>query len=272
MDVSRLTIVGSTFDRDGSLTVRAAIPGDELAAMRAVFTALVPAIVSRRRAGNVLSEVTGAARTHGPLAAIARHPRFGALAAAALGAPRVQLLQESLLYKPPYCGGSVEWHQDHTYVGYLTPPRVVSLRIPLYPEDEGNGCMRVVDGSHAWGPVGEVRALREKRVTSLVRSLDAAQRNALAHARSLVLAPGDVSIHHCLTVHSSTHNRSSRARRTIILRIFDADCRLVSARLPQGAERYFPTDKHGRLSTDEFPLVHVGGAKRPCVQRRAASA
>jgi ectoine hydroxylase-related dioxygenase (phytanoyl-CoA dioxygenase family) len=76
-----------------------------------------------------------------------------------------------------------------------------------------------------------------------------------------VLAPGDVSIHHCLTVHSSTRNRSGRARRTIILRMFDADCRLVSTRLPMGAERYFRTDNHGRLATSAFPLVHAGAAK-----------
>ena len=36
----------------------------------------------------------------------------------------------------------------------------------------------------------------------------------------------------------------------------DADCRLDSARLPAGAERYFPTDADGRLVTSAFPLVY----------------
>jgi hypothetical protein len=39
---------------------------------------------------------------------------------------RVQLLQDSLLNKPARAGASVDWHQDLTYVGFLTPPRTVA--------------------------------------------------------------------------------------------------------------------------------------------------
>ena len=63
------------------------------------------------------------------------------------------------------------------------------------------------------------------------------------------IAPGDVSIHHCLTLHGSGPNRSGRPRRTIILPMFDSDCRLDAARLPKGAEHYFPTDGDGALAT-----------------------
>jgi ectoine hydroxylase-related dioxygenase (phytanoyl-CoA dioxygenase family) len=73
----------------------------------------------------------------------------------------------------------------------------------------------------------------------------------------LVLAAGDVSIHHCLTLHGSAPNTSARPRRTIILRMFDADCRLDPAKLPPGAESYFPTDAEGHLATSSFPLVHI---------------
>jgi ectoine hydroxylase-related dioxygenase (phytanoyl-CoA dioxygenase family) len=258
MVCSATAVIGSEFDRDGSVVVRAAIARGRLSAMRKLFASVVPDTASRRRGGRELREVTGAARTHAGLAKIARDPALGALAAAALGARRVQLLQDSLLCKPEYNGAAVEWHQDYTYVAFLTPPHVVTVRIPLDVEDESNGCMRVVDGSHAWGPVGRGRALRAERVTSLARNLDAAQRDALTRARSLVLKPGDVSIHHCLTVHSSAPNRSDRARRTIILRFFDADCRLVATRLPLAARRYFPADRDGHLAADAFPLVHAG--------------
>jgi hypothetical protein len=250
-------MMASSFERDGSATVRRVIPPAEVAAMQAVFTAMLSTRTPPRRAG-VVWEVAGAAATHAPLAAIARDPRFGRLAAAALGVSRVQLLQDSLLYKPPRTGGSVAWHQDYTYVGFLTPPQVVSVRIPLHAEDDENGCMRVVDGSHTWGPVGDVRAFRETGVTSLVRRLDAGQRRALARARPLVLEPGDVSIHHCLTVHSSPRNHSNRPRQTIVLRLFDADCRLAPERLPRAARRYFLVDESGRLEGAAFPLVYDG--------------
>jgi len=40
----------------------------------------------------------------------------------------------------------------------------VTIRIPLDLEDERNGCMRVVDGSHAWGPVGRMKVLQKQRI------------------------------------------------------------------------------------------------------------
>lgn len=245
-----------SFERDGSLVVRGVVAGAELPPMHAVFAAIIPDDAYPAGPTGIVREVTGAARAYEPLAAIAKDPRFGAIAAQALGARRVQLLQDSLLYKPAREGGAVEWHQDQTYVGFLVPARVIAIRIALHDEDDDNGCMRVVDGSHGWGAVGNVRALSEASVESLVPELEAAQRAAIENARSLVLAAGDISIHHCLTLHASTPNRSERPRRTIILRMFDADCTLDRARLPAGAEAYFPTDGAGHLDAASFPIVH----------------
>lgn len=244
----------TNFERNGWTVARNVLAADEVARMHDVFTTLIPEVTYPRGPDGVVWEVTGASRAHAPLDAFARDPRFGALVANALGASRVQLLQDSLLYKPAHDGGPVEWHQDHTYVGYLTPPRVVSLRIALLPEDTHNGCMRVVDGSHAWGPVGDVRALRESRVDSIAAGLSDMQRAALAAARSLELAAGDISIHHCLTLHGSAPNHSGRARRTIILRMFDGACELDRSRLPPGAEQYFPT-LGNHLAPSAFPIV-----------------
>jgi len=249
-------VIESDFARDGWVIVRGVVAADEVATMREVFASLIPeGNHYPPRADGVLWELTGMAARYPPLAQIARDPRFGALVTAALGCPRVQLLQDSMLYKPARDGGGVEWHQDHTYVGFLTPPRVVALRIALMPEDERNGCMRVVDGSHRWGPVGSVRPLTEARVDSLLPSLSDPQRAAIADARPMILEPGDVSIHHCLTLHGSAPNHDDRPRRTIILRLFDAECRLDPARLPDGAAHHFPTDEGGHLDPAAFPVV-----------------
>jgi hypothetical protein len=244
------------FDRDGWMVARGVVPSDELTTVHEVFTSLIPENASvPSGADGALGEITGASRAYEPLMRIACDRRFGSLAAAALGASRVQLLQDSLLYKPARDGGRIHWHQDYTYVGFLTPPRVVSLRIALLPEREDTGCMQVVTGSHHWGQVGDVHALTESRVDSLLPSLSAEQREAVACATPLVLEPGDVSIHHCLTVHGSGPNRIGQPRRTIILRMFDGDCRLDATRLPKGAESYFPTDADGGLATSAFPVV-----------------
>ncbi len=244
--------MNAEFARQGWRVVRNVIDADELARMHEVFTTLIPEITYPRGPDGTVWEITGASRGYEALAAIARDRRFGALVADALGASRVQLLQDSLLYKPAHEGGPVEWHQDHTYTGYLA--RVATLRIALLPEDADNGCMRVVDGSHTWGPIGDTRVLTESRVDSIANALSPAQAAALADARHLELAPGDISIHHCLTLHGSAPNHSGRARRTIILRMFDGDCPLDRARLPPGAEQYFPTE-NDRLSPSAFPIV-----------------
>jgi ectoine hydroxylase-related dioxygenase (phytanoyl-CoA dioxygenase family) len=236
--------------------VRGVVAPEELAGIRAVFEALIPENIGLAARGDgQIGEVTGASRVHEPLARIASDPRFGALAAAVLGAARVQLLQDSLLYKPTRDGGEVHWHQDHTYLGFLSPPRVVSIRLALVAEHEGSGCMRVVSGSHRWGQVGDVRALTESSVASLLPLLTTEQRDQVNAATPLVLDAGDVSIHHCFTLHGSGPNRSGAPRRTIILRMFDAGCRLDRARLPVGAEHYFPATPAGGLDASMFPVV-----------------
>ncbi|CAN5802971.1 hypothetical protein BH11MYX3_BH11MYX3_15410 [soil metagenome] len=245
------------FQRDGHTVVRGVIPRAELAVFCDVFLAAIPELAYPRGPDGIVRELTGVARSYEPLARIAQDPRFGALVAAVLGTSRVQLLQDSLLYKPAHDGGSVAWHQDRTYIGYLVPAHVATLRIALLPEDEDNGCMSVVDGSHHWGEIGIDQSLTAQSVGSLLPSLTPAQRERVTAARSLPLEPGDVSIHHCLTLHGSRPNTSARPRRTILLRMFDAACRLDRTRLPAGAEPYFPTDADGHLDPAAFPIVHA---------------
>jgi ectoine hydroxylase-related dioxygenase (phytanoyl-CoA dioxygenase family) len=244
------------FERDGHVIVRGVVPPSEIAALRDLFVSIIPPVPYPAGPDGIVRELTGLARGYPPVVPIATDRRFGALVAEALGAKRVQLLQDSWLYKPPHEGGSVELHQDRTYIGYLVPARVATLRIALEPEDDGNGCMRAVDGSHRWGAIGDDRSLVAQSVTSLVPTLSAEQQAHVAGASALALQPGDISIHHCLTLHGSARNASERPRRTIILRMFDADCVIDRARLPAGAEAYFPTDAGGHLDPSAFPIVH----------------
>jgi ectoine hydroxylase-related dioxygenase (phytanoyl-CoA dioxygenase family) len=256
-------VIAAEFERDGHVVIRGVIPPAELAAFHDVFMSLVPELPYPPGPDGVIRELTGLARQYEPLLRIACDRRFGALVAQALGAARVQLLQDSLLYKPAREGGSVEWHQDRTYIGYLEPARVATLRIALVPEDEHNGRMLVVDGSHRWGAVGLDRSLTATNVASLVPHLSVDQQAEVARARSLPLAAGDVSIHHCLTLHGSPPNHGAAPRRTILLRMFDATCRLVPAKLPPGAEPYFPTDAHGHLAEAGFPVTYMESGQPP---------
>jgi ectoine hydroxylase-related dioxygenase (phytanoyl-CoA dioxygenase family) len=67
---------------------------------------------------------------------------------------------------------------------------------------------------------------------------------------------GDVTIHHCLTLHGSDPNRSSRPRKTIVTHLFSGDCRLVPDRLPAAQLHHFSTDEDGHLTAPAFPQLY----------------
>jgi ectoine hydroxylase-related dioxygenase (phytanoyl-CoA dioxygenase family) len=69
------------------------------------------------------------------------------------------------------------------------------------------------------------------------------------------LTPGDVSIHHCLTLHGSDANRGESARKTVVTHLSGGSCRLVRERLPATALAYFATDADGRLTDESFPAL-----------------
>ncbi len=197
-------------------------------------------------------EAAGLSRAHPVLAEHARDARIGALVAELLDSDGVQLLQDTALVKPARVGGSVAWHRDHTYTGYLTPARLVSVRLALGPCTRASGCLEVIDGSHLHGATGELRAFTEGGVVEL-----AEDRAHEWHDRvvALELAPGDLSLHHCLTLHRSGCNTSPHTRKTLVTRLFDASSTLLADQLPEAARGQFPTRDGAHLDPAVFPLV-----------------
>jgi phytanoyl-CoA hydroxylase len=239
------------FAEHGWLVVRAAVPparARELEqAVDAIYHAHSPALPGQ------VWEVAGISRISPPIAEHAHDAAIAQRAGEALGCARVKILQDTVLVKAARIGGAVAWHQDHTYTGYLDPARVVSVRLALTDCSLDNGCLEVIDGSHAWGLLGDVHALTETHVADALGPAAARWRDRVV---PIELSPGDLSIHHCLTLHRSGENQSPRTRKTLITRLFDAACRLVRERLPVGAEAYFPTDDDGCLADAAFPVVY----------------
>jgi phytanoyl-CoA hydroxylase len=239
------------FAEHGWLIVRRAVPrqrAEELErAVDQIYGAWPPV------AAGLVWELAGVSRMS---AAIAEHVRNAAIAqrvAESLGCARVKLLQDTVLVKAAHIGGAVAWHQDHTYTGYLDPPRAVSVRLALTDCQRDNGCLEVISGSQTWGLLGDVRALTENHVADALGPQAARWHDRVV---ALELAPGDISIHHCLTLHRSGENRSAAARKTLITRLFDGDCRLIREHLPAGAAAYFPVEANGTLADTAFPVVY----------------
>lgn len=244
------------FREHGWCVLRGVVCADALRDVEAAFDAVMSPWMATRAAG--LWQLPGGARAGDELLA---HLRRGGLAervAGLLGAASLRLLQDTLIVKSAGSQQPIAWHQDYNYTGFLTPERLVSVRLAVTREDEANGCMKVVDGSHAIGLVGELSvfsdALTEVHLEDLPEPWASEHE---ARTVSLELEPGDVSVHHCLTVHGSFENGSDEARKTIVTHLFDGACRLARERLPEAAQGHFVTDDAGRLVGEGFETFYT---------------
>lgn len=123
--------------------------------------------------------------------------------------------------KPPKIGKPTPPHQD-AYYFMLKPPEALTMWLALENVDEENGCVRYIKGSHILGmrshdgtnTLGFSQAITDFGTTS-----DMLQEVAVP-AR-----PGDLLIHHAMTIHRAGANKSERSRRAIGLIYFAASAR-----------------------------------------------
>lgn len=128
-------------------------------------------------------------------------------------------------YGPDY-NYRVSWHQDIDSWG-LEPPVALTVWYAIDRSDEENGCMQVIPGSHR-------AALREHDTTTLEDGnllgrgqhlvVDSAE---AARARSIVLEPGEISVHDAAVVHASVPNGSTRRRCGLAIRYVPTHVRQV---------------------------------------------
>jgi ectoine hydroxylase-related dioxygenase (phytanoyl-CoA dioxygenase family) len=241
----------AAFQARGWMVLRGIVSGGDLVALNRAFDALIgpcdegQGVVQRPHAGH--ADRTFLRHLHGGVAAIACE---------LLAVPSVQLLQDALLFKSPARRtGSIALHQDYSYTGYLDRPSGVAVGLALNDATVDSGCLYVVDGSHAWGLVGGLHLFASALQPDLEARLTPAQRARVAEATiPLEVRAGDVTIHHCLTLHGSRGNADDRPRKTVIAHLIDGDSRLIPDRLPPGAEPYFPLDADGHLAASAFPV------------------
>ena len=146
---------------------------------------------------------------------ISADARLVAIATALLGAP-ARAFGCTYVVKPARTGLPALWHQDgHPWRTSLGIASAVTLWLALDAADGGNGCLRVIPGSHS-RPAEPLRPNTD--VPSVFGwEIDPARVDD-ARAVDIVLAPGDASAHHPDLVHGSDANRSDRPRRALAIR------------------------------------------------------
>lgn len=151
--------------------------------------------------------------------AIFRHPLFEryvkddrilAIASAVIGRG-FEVQHTKLNAKPPGGrGGAVPWHQDFPYFPH-TNYDLPAVLIHLDDEDETNGALRFIPGSHAWG----VLPHHDTDGNFLYQAEE--QAGCDAHPSVLLKVPaGTVSVHHSLALHKSDDTTSGCERRLLV--------------------------------------------------------
>jgi len=163
--------------------------------------------------------------------------------------PDVALFSSHYFCKMPRTGRPVLWHQDGAYWP-IRPMNVVTLWVAVDESDRGNGCLKLVKGSHLL-ELEELKKVEPGASGGTPDVLgfathgdqDASRLGEVVH---LELGPGDVSIHHPNTIHASEPNTSDRRR-----------CGLTV--------RYIPTSV--RCFMEEQPVLLLRGQAVPGVNR-----
>ena len=155
----------------------------------------------------------------------------------------IALFATHYLCKPPRTGRPVLWHQDGAFWP-LEPMEVTTLWVAITASDSGNGCLRVVPGTHRQ----ELAGMQEREDVDSVLGRETAHVVDETRAVDLELRPGDVSVHHPSIFHASNANTSDRWRRALTIRYIPTSTRitdpaaaspfLLRGRAPDGVNAY----------------------------------
>jgi len=129
--------------------------------------------------------------------------------------PDLIVWNASFFIKEPHTEDFISWHQDLTYWG-LTDSHEVTAWVALSPSTPESGCVKFVPGSHTSSIVEHRDTFDENNLLSRGQELavDVNEDDAV----SVVLQPGEMSLHHGQVFHGSHKNQSDYRRVGLAIR------------------------------------------------------
>jgi non-heme Fe2+,alpha-ketoglutarate-dependent halogenase len=181
---------------------------------------------------------------------LARHPRILDAVEAVLG-PDILLTGSSFFAKNARDPRFVSWHQDAAYFG-LSENAQVTAWVAFTPSHTGNGCLRVLPGSHLRGNLHHEERMSKDNLLARGQTLvDIREEEAV----DIVLEPGEFSLHHVMTAHGSKANLSDDRR--IGLAFFYMPTRVTSIRGRRNALLVRGTDAYDHWDPDPKPRIDL---------------
>lgn len=213
-------LVGQYWD-DGYLFPIQAIPAAEAAAARAELEGIerdwldngLPQPLNTYKRVNAHVVMPFAAR-------LARDPRVLDVIEGVLG-PNILVYAAEFFIKEPRTKHIVSMHQDLTYWGLGATQGLVTAWIALSPSTPASGCMDFVRGSHKNPILPHEDTFDDNNLLSRGQEIrvDVADEDKVA----IEIHPGQMSMHHGLTIHGSGPNTSDDRRIALVVRYCTPD-------------------------------------------------
>lgn len=247
IDSSTSTDLQATFDQNGCVALPSFLSDAEVDSLTEHLSRFISDIVPTMPREHVFYEEKGKVETLKQLQALHSHDeyfrdlfsngKFPELASALLDDDVVPVNMQ-YFNKPAGVGQPTPAHQDGYYF-MLQPCEAVTMWLALDHVDAENGCVRYVLGSHRDGmrPHSRTETLGFSQGISDYPSPNDVAAEVAFHAK-----PGDLLVHHALTIHRADGNRSSNRSRRAIGLIYYAK----SAQVDQGAKAEYQS----RLTRD----------------------
>ncbi len=153
---------------------------------------------------------------------LALQPIIGAIAARLAKTKRIRLLDDQLVYKPPQDKNgksAVGWHADRAYWSTCSSDNLLTAWIPFHDCDESRGPLVVLDGSHKWSGIQDTRFFNNPNLKEMEQQF--CQEGRKIVKVPMTLKKGQVSFHHCWTLHGSYPNYSNSFRLAIAVHLQD---------------------------------------------------
>ncbi len=151
---------------------------------------------------------------------IARHPAILDVVEGILG-PDILIYAAEFFIKEPRTESIVSMHQDLTYWGLGAIDGLVTAWLALSPATAASGCMDFVRGSHKQPILPHEDTFDANNLLS--RGQEVKVDIAEEDKTPIMLEPGEMSLHHGLTIHGSGPNGSGDRRIGCVIRYVRPD-------------------------------------------------
>ena len=184
---------------------------------------------------------------------LALQPIIGAIAARLARTRRIRLLDDQLIYKPAgfVTNGAVGWHTDRAYWPNCTSDEMLTAWIPFHDCNEATGPLVVIDGSHKWSGLEDLRFFNRQDLEDVEAKFRRDGREVVRVP--MTLRKGQISFHHCRTIHGSYPNRSDAYRIALAVHLQDDANRYRPFRNSEGKEVHMVDEKLCRTLSDGNP-------------------